>query len=195
MSAPSILLVEDNSQFREVVARWLKESYTVHTVATGQEAMAQLDDELDVILLDRRLPDIPGDEILEEVAAEDLSIQVAMLTAVEPDFEILEMPFDDYLTKPVIRNELESTIETLLDRSTFDQKVQERYALSAKLAALETQKSRMQLETSEEYTQARARLAQLDAELTEIIDRSAERETIEEIYREIDSNTERPGVT
>ncbi len=195
MSAPSILLVEDNSQFREVVARWLTESYTVHTASTGEEALAQLDPAIDVILLDRRLPDIAGDEILDRVVADGLNPQVAMLTAVEPDFEILEMPFDDYLTKPVVRHELESTVETLLDRSTFDQKVQERYALSAKLAALETQKSRIQLEASDEYAQARDRLEQLDAKLTEIIDRSAEREAVEEIYREIDPNNERSGVS
>lgn len=195
MSAPTILLVEDNPQFREVVARWLTESYTVHTVASGEDALAHLDDNLDVILLDRRLPDIPGDEILDRVVAENIDPQVAMLTAVEPDFEILEMPFDAYLTKPVVRHELESTIETLLDRSTFDEKVQERYALSAKLAALETQKSRIQLEASSEYAKARERLAQLDAELTEIIDRSADREAVEEIYREIDSHPERPSVS
>jgi len=60
-----------------------------------------------------------------------------MLTAVEPDVDIVDMPFDDYKTKPVSKEDLLALVEVLLHRAEFDEHSQEFFALASKKAALE----------------------------------------------------------
>lgn len=74
-----------------------------------------------------------------------------MVTAVDPDFDIVEMPFDDYLTKPVSREDLLDTVSEMLVRTTYDDQVREYFAVASKKATLETQKTPPQLEASDEY--------------------------------------------
>jgi DNA-binding response OmpR family regulator len=79
--------------------------------------------------------------------------RVAMVTAVEPDFDIIEMGFDDYLVKPVRRDELTEAVEGLLSRSEYDAQVRELYALVSKRAALESQKSERKLSENDAYAE------------------------------------------
>jgi len=76
---------------------------------------------------------------------------LAMLTAVEPDFDVIEMGFDAYITKPPERDELIETVEDLLRRSTLDDGLQEYHSLMARKGALEAEKEPEELEHSEEY--------------------------------------------
>jgi DNA-binding response OmpR family regulator len=88
-----------------------------------------------------------------------------MVTAVEPDFDVITMGFDDYLTKPVEREELLETIRRLLSRSQFDDIEQELYALSSKQAALRASKPKEELEESEEFGEMQARIEELRDDL------------------------------
>lgn len=73
--------------------------------------------EVDVVLLDRRLPDMMGEELIPEVREQNPDVGIAMVTAVHPDFDILDMGFDDYLTKPVDKHALTELVHTLSTRS------------------------------------------------------------------------------
>jgi DNA-binding response OmpR family regulator len=88
-----------------------------------------------------------------------------MVTAVEPDFDVITMGFDDYLTKPVERQELLETIQRLLSRSEFDDIEQELYALSSKQAALRSSKPKEELEENEEFAELQARIDDLRNEM------------------------------
>ena len=88
-----------------------------------------------------------------------------MVTAVELDFDILEMGFDAYLSKPVGKEQLQNTIERLLDRSTYDDLLQEYYALVEKQATLKTTKRTAELACSDKYDRLTARIDEPKAEL------------------------------
>jgi two-component system response regulator AdeR len=162
---PTVLVVEDEAPLVEIYARWLADGYDVRTAENGREALEQLDSTVDVVLLDRLMPGMSGDEILTTVHRETPECKVAMVTAVEPDFDILTMGFDDYLTKPVTRDELVSTVDRLVARTSFVALEQEFYALVAKRAALQTTKIREQLAESEEFQDLNDRIKALRAEL------------------------------
>jgi DNA-binding response OmpR family regulator len=89
-----------------------------------------------------------------------------MITAVEPDVDIVDMPFDDYLVKPVTREELRSVVAVLLSRAEFDTRTQEFFALASKKATLE---SAQKDDTSDEYERLTARMDQLRTELDETL--------------------------
>ena len=147
----TVLLVDDEKNITALFEAWLAEQYAVRTANSGPEALEVLDESVDVALLDRRMPSVSGDELLEQIREDGYDVRVAMVTAIDPDFDVLEMGFDDYLTKPVAREDLESLVETLLTRKTYDDDVQNYYALASKKAALETAKPASELAESVEY--------------------------------------------
>jgi two-component system response regulator AdeR len=148
---PVVLLVEDETDVAETYRLWLEEAYEVRVAQDGDEGLARLDASVDVVLLDRMMPGLSGDEVLEHIREEGLGCRVAMVTAVEPDFDILEMGFDAYLSKPVEGEKLRNTVENLLERAEYDGLLQEYYSLVEKQATLEATKSTTELERSEEY--------------------------------------------
>lgn len=151
MTGTTVLIVEDEEGLADLYTTWLEDEYVVRTAYGGESALAQLDDTVDVVLLDRRMPDLTGDEVLDELRARGTDCRVAMVTAVEPDFDVIEMGFDDYIVKPVTVDDLIELIDRLLDLGSYDDSIQQYYQLASKKAALEGTKSEEELASSEEY--------------------------------------------
>ncbi|WP_338741758.1 response regulator [Haloplanus salilacus] len=173
-SSPSILVVEDETELAELFAEWLSDEYDVRVATTGEDALDRVDEDVDVVLLDRLMPGVSGDEVLQTLRDRGLSVRVAMVTAVEPDFDVLEMGFDDYVVKPVFREDIRRLVEGLLERDEYDQRLSDLFASASKLAALESHKSSGELEGNEEYLRLKAqfersrkRIEELESEMTE----------------------------
>jgi CheY-like chemotaxis protein len=163
---PVVLVVDDDKEVIETYELWLTSEYELRTATDGEAALGQLDDAVDVVLLDRLMPGVSGEEILGAIRERDVDCQVAMATAVEPDEDIAEMPFDAYVTKALERDSVRETIQRLLDRSEFDDTTREHYAIAEKLVALEESKTETELAESEEYHRLRERFEELDERLS-----------------------------
>ena len=187
---PSVLVVEDEADLADLYAAWLGGEYDVQTAYGGHEAIEQLSEDIDVVLLDRRMPGLSGDEVLTAVRDRGIDARVAMVTAVEPDFDIVEMGFDDYLVKPVTRENLMDTVESLLRRSEYDTGVQELYAVASKKAVLESEKGQAALEESEEYAELQARYDELQAELDTQMEEFSEHDEFEQAFRQFDTDAD-----
>lgn len=183
---PLVLVVEDESDLADLYAAWLQGSYRVRTAYGGHEAIESLDEEVDIILLDRRMPGLSGDEVLDAVRERGIDCQVAMVTAVEPDFDILSMGFDDYLVKPVARDDLLQTVSNLELRSDYDEGVQEMFALASKKALLEDEKTISELAESEEYQELERRLKELRSKLDSTIGSLDEQGDFDSLFRKFE---------
>ncbi|WP_254272111.1 response regulator transcription factor [Haloarcula marina] len=178
-----VLVVDDEHDVADTQALRLRDHYETSVAYGGNEALEMAGPEIDAILLDRRMPDIHGDEVLDRLRERGYEGKVIMLTAVDPDLNILEMAFDDYLQKPVDRETLLSTLEQHLDGAVRDDRLEEYFEVSSKLAVLEGEKSPSELDSSEEYAELEARADELEWQLrTELDDFDA----IVETYRAID---------
>jgi len=166
---PVVLIVEDEPDVAETYNLWLADDYEVRKAGSGDEGLAELDDEVDVVLLDRMMPGLSGDEVLERIRERGLDCRVAMVTAVEPDFDILEMGFDAYLCKPIRSQQLHETVENLLERSAYDDMLQEYYSLVEKQATLEATKGSAELADNEEYLELRERVVELKEDLSDTL--------------------------
>lgn len=154
MSQRGVLIVEDERHLADLYAEQLNDSFATTVAYNGEDALDILDqrgDEIDVVLLDRLMPGLSGDEVLETIRERELECSVAMVTAVNPDFDIIQMGFDDYLTKPIGQDELRETVERLATQSTYDDHVRDYLSLVSKKMVLEDEKDREELEASEEY--------------------------------------------
>lgn len=148
----SVLIVEDERDLADLYETWLTESYETEVVYAGSDAQRKLEENrYDVVLLDRRMPDVSGDEVLDTIRDRGLNCKVAMLTAVSPDFDVIDMGFDSYVVKPVPREELHAVVDRLLNLSEYQQDVQELYSLIEKRAVLEAEMTPDQLVASEEF--------------------------------------------
>ena len=118
---PRILIVEDEEPIRTGLADRLgREGYRVSTAETVAEAFARLADPFDLVVLDRRLPDGEGLEVLAHLRASGSAMPVIVLSARgEADDRIagLEGGADDYVTKPFHIRELMARIKAVLARA------------------------------------------------------------------------------
>ena len=106
-----------------------------------------------------------GEEVLERIRGEGYDCQVAMLTGVEPELDIVDMGFDEYLKKPVSGDELRETVEALRQRSRYDARLQRYFALASKFAALKAEHDHEDLANEASYVELRERLSRLRDEL------------------------------
>src|SRR6056297_2559170 len=158
--SPVVLVVDDNRAIANTYTAFLSDEYAVRTAYNGKEALEKLDAAVDVVLLDRRMPEVSGDAVLEEIESRQLDCRVVMLTAVDPDFDIIDMGFDEYLVKPIEREELNEVVREMLERATYDDDFRRFLALVSKKATLEEEKSSAELEASDEYSRIEDRLAE-----------------------------------
>jgi DNA-binding response OmpR family regulator len=166
----SVLVVEDNVELAGMYASWTPAEWSVETVTNGEDAVPAVDESTDVVVLDRRLPGCSGDEVLERVREAGYDCQVVIVTAVDPDFDIVAMGFDDYLVKPVDRETFERTLDRLLARSAYDEELRSYYAAVSKLAVLETHKTNEELAASAEYDDLRERARRRGSRADDLLD-------------------------
>ena len=161
----TVLVVDDEEDIADLYAAWLEMNHEVRTAYNGEEALEKADETVDVVLLDRQMPDYSGDEVLERLRERDLDYRVVMVTAVDPDFDIVSMAFDDYLTKPVTREDLDEAITSMRERDAYTETMQEYFALTSKKATLEAEKLKTELEENEQYQEMVERVDTLEQQV------------------------------
>jgi len=119
-----VLVVDDEPDITALVAYHLaKAGFRVSTAATGPDALRAVRDECpSIIVLDRMLPGMTGDEVLANLRADQAmhEIPVLMLTARREEVDRvrgLALGADDYLTKPFSTQELVLRVGAILRRS------------------------------------------------------------------------------
>jgi DNA-binding NtrC family response regulator len=123
-----VLVVEDDGALRgllsEVLRGW---GYQAAAVASGAEAMELLQTQLfEVAIVDIHLPEMDGVELLRLLRGHDPSIEVLMMTGdptVATAVETLKLGAYDYLTKPLVLEELRHLLDHILERRMLRQEV------------------------------------------------------------------------
>ena len=128
--AVRILIVED-----ERLIRWsLRQKfeglgYQVTEVENGAEAFKALGAEIyDLIMLDYKLPDITGLEILGKIRETDHDVVVIMMTAystIQSAVEAMKLGAHDYVTKPFAMDQLLRTVNTALETTKLRREIRE----------------------------------------------------------------------
>ncbi|MCD2199350.1 response regulator [Halobacterium sp. KA-4] len=184
----TVLVVDDEEGLADLYAIWLRDRYTVETAYDGEAALTALDEDVDVVLLDRQMPGVSGDDVLETIRERGLDCRVAMVTAVEPELDIVDLGFDDYLRKPVDRETLRETVDRLLRRSAYDETVQ-RYFAAARKHALLTESNDPSVTESAEFETLEDRLDDLRSRLDDVVDEFDE-DDYEVLFRRLSADDE-----
>lgn len=181
-----VLVVDDDPQIRSVFSGYLEDEFEVWTAASGPAALEAMSDDVDAVLLDRPMPEMSGEETLSALREAGFDQPVAIVTAVEPDFDVLDMGFDTYVVKPVFEDELQSIVGTLLLRREFDEVIREYVALVSKVTALHRGKSEAELDGHAGYEDSVARIEEIKAEAKKALDVVIETGKFDEVVRELE---------
>ena len=122
MDRHSILVVEDNDRLRRfIISNLTKAGYTVFEAESGKAAYTVLKEQyLDLILLDLRLGDLDGIEILKTIRRQDEDLPVIIVSSIVDQgvkLDGFEIGCDDYITKPFYIEELLGRVRRLLKRT------------------------------------------------------------------------------
>lgn len=148
---------------------WLSPTYDVLTASEGEDALAAIDESVDVILLDQAIPGIEGDHVFVTLRDRGFDCRVALVS--ERIDRGLDMGFDAYVEKPVTRAELDATVSSLCSRNSRD--------------AIQRQLSSKRIERNVRLAESDARSVETDPQLQRL-----ERE-IDRLERELDDVTPR----
>ncbi|GJM05246.1 MAG: acetoacetate metabolism regulatory protein AtoC [marine bacterium B5-7] len=123
-----ILLVEDETVFAKAVKKHLERAdYKVFLAADLEIARKELNEHApDLILLDMRLPDGSGLELLAEVKSSNANIAVLVMSAygeLEDAVSAMKLGASDYLKKPIDLEELLLNVEKVFDKNELTQKL------------------------------------------------------------------------
>src|SRR6266849_8892233 len=121
MEVANILVVDDEPSIlkllKEALTQW---GYQVGCVGTGAEALEAVRTELyDAAITDIRMPDMSGLDLLREIKKHDESIEVIVMTGyptITSAVEALKEGAYDYLSKPLIFDELEHVMRRVIER-------------------------------------------------------------------------------
>ncbi len=113
-----ILLVEDDNQVREYIAKGIKEAgHTMDTASNGKDGLfLATTEKYDTLIVDRMLPELDGLTLIKTLRASDNMTPVLILSAladVDDKVKGLRSGGDDYLTKPFAFSELLARVEVL----------------------------------------------------------------------------------
>jgi DNA-binding NtrC family response regulator len=125
---PRVLVVDDDSQMGELLGELLTSwRYEVLTARTGPQAIELVKSQLfDAALVDIRMPEMDGMKLLREIKRYNSAIEVVMMTGypeVSTAVEALKEGAYDYLTKPLIPDEIHHLMTRLMERRRLSQEV------------------------------------------------------------------------
>ncbi|MDX8361453.1 response regulator transcription factor [Cytobacillus sp. IB215316] len=122
MIMPTILIVEDDNDIRELISEFLlSQRYHVKLASDGLKGftMFQQYEDIDLIIMDIMMPNMDGFQFCQLIRQQS-EVPIIMLTALEDDVEQIkgfELGIDDYITKPFSFNILIKRVEAILRRN------------------------------------------------------------------------------
>lgn len=157
-AVPRVLVADADRRLTGLYGRWLDGRYAVARAHGGDELDARLDDRVDVVLLDDRLP---GTDTRAFVPGLDSDCRTVILVGDRPAFDLLTVPCDDILRKPIIRETIVAAVDRQLSRRGESPARRERGSHEARLSLFESVYPAERLEATGPYQDARDRLAEL----------------------------------
>jgi DNA-binding NtrC family response regulator len=120
---PRILIIDDDKSLLESYTVLLEDEFQVSTAESGERGLELLRrEDVHLILLDVRLPDISGIEVLRRIKALDENVDVIMITAVKDvrvAVEAIKLGAYDYLEKPFEIDEILALLRRTLEHQTL----------------------------------------------------------------------------
>lgn len=110
----TILLVEDNDDLAALYQHYLIDNYRVRLAQTGREAIRKATPAIDLIILDYKLPDLPGTDVHDQLRANGTMTPIVMISGTDPALLPDRTDSAMWLNKPLFKEDLEEAVREVL---------------------------------------------------------------------------------
>ncbi len=122
---PSILIVDDQKETRDTLARYLSTDYEIHTASNGSDAMQKIreNSKIELVLSDVDMPEMDGMELLEQIMASRNTVPTIFITGSPIEglaVNALQKGAYDFMTKPVDLFRLGASIKSAIHEISVD---------------------------------------------------------------------------
>ncbi|SBS68731.1 sigma-54-dependent transcriptional regulator [Vibrio atlanticus] len=122
---PKVLLVEDSTSLAVLYKQYVKdEPYDIFHVETGAEAKTFIERHIpQLVILDLKLPDMPGEEVLDWISENEIPTAVVIATAhgsVNIAVDLIQRGAEDFLEKPIQADRLKTSVRLHLRRAKLE---------------------------------------------------------------------------
>ncbi|WP_436923039.1 response regulator [Halosimplex amylolyticum] len=169
-----VLVADGDPAVTDEIASVLRDRYTVRSAYDSADALASLDPDVSVALLDPEIPGLSVRRVIERVRTDAADCQVAALT--DEPVDVDSTAFDDYLVKPVAHDLLEDTVDRLSRRASYRTTLEAYYRAASDRADAD----------ESERTELDRRLAELEERLDEVFCSLDNNEAYDAALRELD---------
>ena len=113
MTVDTILIVEDEAELAKLYRHWLGQQYSIRVAHNTTEALRQFDSDVEIVLLDRTLPDGRGEDLIPAFRRRNSDVLIGLVTSQDPEPGVVEKSFDAYEVKPVREDDILGFVEQL----------------------------------------------------------------------------------
>jgi len=153
---PNILIVDDEAGPRESLKMILKPFYGIYTAETGGKALQIVKkEEIDLVTLDLKMPDLHGTEVLREIKKISGDVEVVIITgfgSLKSAVEGIRLGASDYLLKPFNVSEILSIINRTLEKKRLYDQLKGFLQDLGNLVGLETNLNEVRNNLNEKYS-------------------------------------------
>lgn len=168
--SPIALIVDDEKEVADAYALRLRGLCEVQTAYDGETALSVIEEGVvDVVLLDRHMPGMSGDDVLAELEEMGFDGKIIMVTAIDPGFDVLDMPFDDYLCKPIDREDVRAAVEQQCEILGYEL-LGEYFGAESKRRVIAAEIPSEQRTDNEEYRAIEDKCEELEARIRRLLD-------------------------
>ncbi|WP_276256500.1 winged helix-turn-helix transcriptional regulator [Halomontanus rarus] len=157
-TTPTVLLAESDRRITRMYSQWLADRYDVLCAHNDDELEVCLDENPDVVVFEREFPRVDPTTVIDAVSPK---CRIIILAGSRPGSDLLDIPCDDVLRKPLIQTAIHEAIDEQLARRGEPDTRRERASLSAKCSLFESVNSQEALKTNTAYIEACSRLEKL----------------------------------
>jgi len=181
----TVLIVDDEQMVAESYELYLGDDYETIVEYSGGAALMELDEnDIDLVLVDRRMPGMSGDVVIDHIEQWKMDIQVIMVTAVDPDIDIIDMPCDGYLTKPVSETEMLDAVERAFLIDYYEKLISEYNRLSEKYEILTAEFSSRELAKKDRFADLERQIEEMEQDIADTVEGFSD-STISDAFRRL----------
>jgi CheY-like chemotaxis protein len=110
----TVLFVDDEPELLDLYEAFCDPEYTTRTATSGEKALEAFGPDVDLMFVDRRMPGLSGEAVVEEIREQGYQTPVVFISAVDPDASP-SVDHEAYLTKPVSREQIRANTAQQLE--------------------------------------------------------------------------------
>ncbi|WP_196219644.1 HalX domain-containing protein [Halorubrum sp. BV1] len=166
-----VLVLDADPDRGDEYAAWL-DAYGVRVAESVESGLDALDDEVDVVLLDAGLIDADPASTVGRIRARHADCQIGLLSGDSGGIAVLGLDVDEYVPRPIAREELRETVARLVDHGAVEGALDRYLSLVERRRRVEARRDPEELDDDERYRELTGEIAARRSQIDTLLERT-----------------------